>query len=218
MKKILYLFLTVLLIFPVSTYAISDDKNSDIDAKEETETNKQETVTLEECVDVTTVKLRNSNDEIFKVKLLAIDEVEDEDILTTAKQYVCNILVNANKIIIEYDTNGKEEDSYGRKLVWLFTDDELLQNKLVVNGYATVNTIYDTYKYTSTLQDSEIIAKKNKVGKWQVKTVQQTDEIRDENKNKKGFFRSLFDNVLGAIINFIDDILEKLLNLIEDML
>ena len=217
MKKLLYLFLTVLLIFPISAYAISNDKNSDIDI-EEVETAKQETVTLEECVDVTTVKLRNSNDEIFKVKLLAIDEVEDEDLLTTAKQYVCNTLVDANKIIIEYDTNGKEEDSYGRKLVWLFTDDELLQNKLVVNGYATVNTIYDTYKYTSTLQDSEIIAKKNKVGKWQEKKEQQADEIKEEKKNKKGFFRSLFDNVLGAIVKFIDDILEKLLNLIEDML
>ena len=119
--------------------------------------------------------------------------------------------------MVEYDNNGKEEDSYGRKLVWLFADDELLQNQLVLEGYASVNSLYDTYEYTATLQDSEILAKKEKIGIWKEK-VEPTKEPVAEEKKEKNFFQSLIDNVLGMIAKFIDDILEKILNLVEDML
>ena len=217
MKKILYLFLITLLLMPVVTYAAKDNETVETEVTEEVKENKKETVKLEECVDVTTVKLRGSNDEIFKAKLLAVDDPTDEDVLAEAKQYACNILVNASKIVVEYDNNGKEEDSYGRKLVWLFTDDELLQNQLVLEGYASVNSLYDTYEYTATLQDSEILAKKEKIGIWKEK-VEPTKEPVVEEKKEKNFFQSLIDNVLGMIAKFIDDILEKILNLVEDML
>lgn len=217
MKKILYLFLITLLLMPVVTYAAKDNETVETEVTEEVKENKKETVKLEECVDVTTVKLRGSNDEIFKAKLLAVDDPTDEDVLAEAKQYACNILVNANKIVIEYDNNGKEEDSYGRKLVWLFADDELLQNQLVLEGYASVNSLYDTYEYTATLQDSEILAKKEKIGIWKEK-VESSKEPVVEEKKEKNFFQSLIDNVLGMIAKFIDDILEKILNLVEDML
>lgn len=216
MKKILYLFLITLLLMPVATYAAKDN-DADGEVIEETKETKKETVKLEECVDVTTVKLRGSNDEIFKAKLLAIDDPTDEDVLAEAKQYACNILVNANKIVVEYDNNGKEEDSYGRKLVWLFADDELLQNQLVLEGYASANSLYDTYEYTATLQDSEIIAKKEKIGIWKEKEEVVPEPVTEE-KQSKNFFQTIVDNVLGAIAKFIDDILEKILNLIEDML
>lgn len=217
MKKILYLFLITLLLMPVVTYAAKDNETVETEVTEEVKENKKETVKLEECVDVTTVKLRGSNDEIFKAKLLAVDDPVDEDVLAEAKQYACNILVNASKIVVEYDNNGKEEDSYGRKLVWLFADDELLQNQLVLEGYASVNSLYDTYEYTATLQDSEILAKKEKIGIWKEK-VEPTKESVAEEKKEKNFFQSLIDNVLGMIAKFIDDILEKILNLVEDML
>lgn len=217
MKKILYLFLITLLLMPVVTYAAKDNETLETEVTEEVKENKKETVKLEECVDVTTVKLRGSNDEIFKAKLLAVDDPTDEEVLAEAKQYACNILVNASKIVVEYDNNGKEEDSYGRKLVWLFADDELLQNQLVLEGYASVNSLYDTYEYTATLQDSEILAKKEKIGIWKEK-VEPTKEPVVEEKKEKNFFQSLIDNVLGMIAKFIDDILEKILNLVEDML
>lgn len=217
MKKILYLILITLLLMPVVTYAAKDNETVETEVTEEVKENKKETVKLEECVDVTTVKLRGSNDEIFKAKLLAVDDPTDEDVLVEAKQYACNILVNASKIVVEYDNNGKEEDSYGRKLVWLFADDELLQNQLVLEGYASVNSLYDTYEYTATLQDSEILAKKEKIGIWKEK-VEPTKEPVAEEKKEKNFFQSLIDNVLGMIAKFIDDILEKILNLVEDML
>lgn len=217
MKKILYLFLITLLLMPVVTYAAKDNEAVETEVTEEVKENKKETVKLEECVDVTTVKLRGSNDEIFKAKLLAVDDPTDEEVLAEAKQYACNILVNASKIVVEYDNNGKEEDSYGRKLVWLFADDELLQNQLVLEGYASVNSLYDTYEYTATLQDSEILAKKEKIGIWKEK-VEPTKEPVVEEKKEKNFFQSLIDNVLGMIAKFIDDILEKILNLVEDML
>lgn len=210
----------VLLLYPLVTYAIADNQKSNTEnvQLEENKTKRQETVVLEECIDMTTVKLRNTDDEIFKAKLLGIDEADSEDILNSAKQYVCNSLVSASKIVIEYDTKGKEEDSYGRKLVWLFVDDELLQNQLVLNGYAKVNSLYELYEYTLILQDSEITAKKNNIGLWQTKEEVVNSDTPDAVKKKKNFFQELFDNVLGAIAKFLDDILEKILSLIEDML
>lgn len=220
MKKIFYMLEVVLLLCPLVAYAIADNQKSNAEnvQLEEDKTKRQETVVLEECIDMTTVKLRNTDDEIFKAKLLGIDEADSEDILNSAKQYVCNSLVSASKIVIEYDTKGKEEDSYGRKLVWLFVDDELLQNQLVLNGYAKVNSLYELYEYTLILQDSEITAKKNNIGLWQTKEEVVNSDTPDAVKKKKNFFQELFDNVLGAIAKFLDDILEKILSLIEDML
>lgn len=220
MKKVLYLLMIIGLFNPVFVYAnnIVESNNDNEQIDEETIV-KKEDVILEECVDATTMKVRNSNDEIYKVRLLAIDEVGDEVILDEAKKYVCNALISAEKIIIEYDDKGKEEDSYGRKLVWLFIDDELLQNQIILNGYSKVNSLYDTYKYTTILHDSEISAKNNKVGIWQIKEeIKDTEIVEDNVVNKKNFFQKLFDDILAAIVKILDDILEKLLNLIEDML
>ena len=62
MKKILYLFLITLLLMPVVTYAAKDNEITETEVAEEAKENKKETFKLEECVDVTTVKLRDSND------------------------------------------------------------------------------------------------------------------------------------------------------------
>lgn len=219
MKKAILILMTILCLNPIFVYAITDIQSLNSDQKDTNleDSKNQETVILEECIDVTTVKLRNSNDEIFKVKLSAIDSKLEEEILDEAKNYVCNSLISANKIVIEYDEN--KEDSYGRKLVWLFIDDELLQDKIVLNGYATVNDLYTSNQYVKSLLDSEAIAKKNKVGLWDDDLdLSDIDTEILEEKPKKNFFENLLDNILGAIVKIIDDILEKLLNLIEDML
>lgn len=224
MKKFLYVLLGVLLLNPISIYA------EEIDTVEEN-LPKTEIVTLEECVDGDTAKFRTVDNEVIKARFLAVDTPEtvhptigEEPFGKEASNYTCETLTNAAEIKLEYDSNSDEEDKYGRKLVWVFTDGVLLQDSLVSQGYAEVAYLYADYKYTSLLQDSEAIAKANKLGVWSTEenTVADTDTSSDTEKDQeteeKGFLDNLIDSLLGAIFDFIDDLLDSLLKYIEDML
>lgn len=124
------------------------------------------TVTLDKCVDGDTAKFKKNNKTIT-ARFLAIDTPEtkhpkkgEEPYGKEASNFTCNTLKRANKIEIEYD--GNKQDKYDRHLVWVFTDDTLLQDEIIKKGYAKVAYLYDDYKYTKTLQDHEKIAKKEK--------------------------------------------------------
>lgn len=218
MKKILYVLFSILLLMPISVYA-----------EEQENTFKVEIVTLEKCVDGDTAQFRTSDNEVIKARFLAVDTPETvhptkgvEPFGKEASEYTCTTLTNANEIKLEYDENSTEEDKYGRKLVWVFTDGILLQDSLISKGYAKVAYLYADYKYTTLLQDSEAIAKVNKLGVWSVETTTISNEQQEENSKtetkQKGFLESFIDSLLGAIVDFINDLLESILKSIEDML
>lgn len=126
-------------------------------------------VTLDKCVDGDTAWFYLDNEEI-KARFLAIDTPESttkkEAFGKEASDFTCNLLKNANKIEIEYDDNSDKLDKYDRHLVWVFVDDNLLQNLIIKNGLGEVEYLYGDYKYTSILEASEILAKTNRVGIW----------------------------------------------------
>lgn len=126
-------------------------------------------VTLDKCVDGDTAWFYLDNEEI-KARFLAIDTPESttkkEAFGKEASDFTCNLLKNANKIEIEYDDNSDKLDKYDRHLVWVFVDDNLLQDLIIKNGLGEVEYIYGDYKYTSILEASEILAKTNRVGMW----------------------------------------------------
>ena len=127
-------------------------------------------VTLSKCVDGDTAWFILDGEEI-KARFLAIDTPEStnkiEPFGQEASNYTCQLLTGADKIEIEYDSNSDKLDNYDRHLVWVFVDDELLQNLIIKKGLGKVAYLYDDYKYTSILQASELIAKTNKIGMWQ---------------------------------------------------
>ena len=127
-------------------------------------------VTLSKCVDGDTAWFILDGEEI-KARFLAIDTPEStnkiEPFGQEASNYTCQLLTGADKIEIEYDSNSDKLDNYNRHLVWVFVDDELLQNLIIKKGLGKVAYLYDDYKYTSILQASELIAKTNKIGMWQ---------------------------------------------------
>lgn len=127
-------------------------------------------VTLDKCVDGDTAWFNLENDTI-KTRFLAIDTPESTNKIEPygkqASEFTCNSLKNANKIEIEYDPNSDRKDKYNRHLVWVFVDDELLQDKIIKNGLAEVKYIYGDYLYTNILENSLNEAKLNKVGMWQ---------------------------------------------------
>ena len=125
-------------------------------------------VTLSKCVDGDTAYFIVDNKEV-KVRFLAIDTPESTNKIEPygkqASEFVCKTMRNAKKIELEYD--GDKVDKYGRTLAWVFVDDELLQNIIVKNGLAEVTYLYDDYKYTDMLKDSERIAKQKKLNIWE---------------------------------------------------
>ncbi len=131
--------------------------------------NAKEIVTLNKCVDGDTAWF-NINGEKIKARFLAIDTPESTNKIEPygkeASEFTCNLLKNAKKIEIEYDENSDKFDKYDRHLVWVFVDDELLQNSIVKEGYADVKYLYGDYKYTDILKKSLIEAKANNLNMW----------------------------------------------------
>ena len=135
------------------------------------------------CIDGDTAKLILNKEEI-KVRMLAIDTPEtkhptigEEPFGKEASEYTCNMLKNAKKIEIEYDSNSDKLDKYDRHLVWLWVDDYLLQDEIIKEGLAEVAYLYDDYKYTGTLENHQTIAKVNKIGIWGETKTEETNYL-----------------------------------------
>ena len=154
-KRVIYLILFMLLIFPSVTYA-----------------NEKKEVEFKSCIDGDTARFIMDKEEI-KVRFLAIDTPEtnhpkkgEEPYGKEAKEYTCNRITNASKIELEFDDNSDKKDKYNRVLAWVWVDDTLLQDELVKNGYAEVAYLYGDYKYTNTLKDHQAVAEASKIGIW----------------------------------------------------
>lgn len=129
-------------------------------------------VTFSECVDGDTAWL-NIDGVKTKFRFLAIDTPETvhptKDVEVYGKDasaYTCNVLKNATKIEVEYDSGSSKFDKYDRNLAWIFVDDNLLQEDLIKIGYAKVAYIYGNYKYTKNLCYTQSFAIKDKLGLW----------------------------------------------------
>jgi len=132
----------------------------------------KENVKFSDCVDGDTIKVIK-NEKEYTVRMLAVDTPESvhptkgvEYYGKEASEYTCNTVKNAKKLELEYDDNSEKEDKYGRLLAWVFTDDILLQQQLVENGYAKVAYLYDDYKYTKELEKKQELASIKNLGIW----------------------------------------------------
>lgn len=149
----------------------------------------KEEVSFSRCVDGDTFKVFIDKQEIT-VRLLAVDTPETVKSGTDieyygkeASDFTCNMVSKASKIELEYDNNSDKTDKYGRYLAWVFVDDYLLQELLIVDGYASVAYLYGDYKYTALLQDKEATAQMQKKGIWdEVKRREWVKKQSDEDK------------------------------------
>lgn len=152
------------------------DKNLNETTFEKLSQNNQETEKAEvkfvDSVDGDTAEFE-MNGEIIKVRFLAVDTPESvhptkevQAYGIEASNFTKEKLQNAKKIEIEFDNNSDKMDKYNRYLAWIWVDGELLQNLLVKEGLAKVAYLYADYKYTEQLQESEKIAKEEKIRIW----------------------------------------------------
>ncbi|MBT3274755.1 MAG: hypothetical protein HN368_16485 [Spirochaetales bacterium] len=80
-----------------------------------------------------------------------------------ATKFTAEILNNANEIVLELDTESDTYDSYDRLLAWIWVDGELLNYRLVKEGYAWVMFLYGDYKYNNLLIQTESEVRKTKI-------------------------------------------------------
>lgn len=202
MKKIILVITLILAIIPINVFA-----NEKVDVK------------FSSCVDGDTARFIMNNEEI-KVRFLAIDTPEtshpkkgEEPYGKEAKEYTCNKITNAKKIVLEFDSNSDKKDKYDRYLAWVFVDDSLLQSELTLNGLAKVAYLYGDYTYTDMLKENEEKAKENKVGMYQdVDNSYYTTHKSDSNNEKTKSSKDDNNSVEDSIYNMIMDSLSKLVN------
>ena len=130
--------------------------------------NKRDVVTYAGCVDGDTARFKIGN-KVEKVRFIAVDTPE----LTTndyyakqARDYTCGRLEKAEKIELEYDPKADDTDKYGRKIAWVYVDDNLLQKEIIKEGYGKVRYIYDKYLYVDELNALQKEAKSARRGVW----------------------------------------------------
>lgn len=144
-------------------------------------------VELVATVDGDTAKFKMHGEQVT-VRFLGINtketvhpEIGEEAWGKEASDFTKEKLKNAIKIELEFDSSAEEKDKYKRYLAWIWVDDELLQNLLVENGLAETYMLQNNYKYAGMLQESEEIAKNNKLGIWS----EETSNIQNnENENQ----------------------------------
>ena len=127
-------------------------------------------VTFEKCVDGDTAYFLVDG-KSTKFRFLALDTPEsvhptkgEEAYGKSASEFTCELLQNAQQIVVEYDEGSDSTDKYDRDLAWIWVDDELLQKTIIENGYGQVAYIYGDYKYTKNLcavQKEAITQKQN---------------------------------------------------------
>lgn len=194
MKKLVVGIITFLLFINVS-YALDEVK-------------------LSKCVDGDTLKVKIDNKE-YTVRMLAIDTPESvhpekkvEYYGKEASEYTCNIVSNAKKIELEYDSGSDKTDKYDRLLAWVIVDGELLQDKLVSLGYAKVAYLYGDYKYTSLLEEHQELASAKNLGIWNQQEKDKFDNNSnntDNNDNNYSTQDIVMIVILLLVITFVGD-------------
>ena len=168
-------------------------------------------VEFSKCVDGDTAKFIYKDEEIT-ARFLAIDTPEtvhptkeEEKHGKEASEYTCKKITNANVIILEFDEDSDEQDKYDRFLVWVFVDGQLLQEKLISKGLASVAYLYGDYKYTERLKNAEQLAEDEKLGIWS-NVEEEVDERETKSEKAESKLNSFIEEykeyiiLIGALI------------------
>ncbi len=89
-------------------------------------------------------------------------------------------LANGKLVRLEYDDSQSLRDAYGRLLAYVYLeDDQMLNRKMIADGYAYEYTYLTPYKYQSEFRELQNIARVSGRGLWNPDTCD----------GKKGFFK-----------------------------
>lgn len=106
---------------------------------------------------------------------VAYDENKNCSYGKVASEYTSKLLTG-KRIKVEYDEDPR--DDYARLLGYVYLDDEMINKKLVLEGYAVAKQYPPNTKYAELFEAAQIEAEKNKNGMW-------ADDVTDEECNLK---------------------------------
>ena len=100
-------------------------------------------VELDQCIDGDTTRFRSQGGSSFSVRYIGIDTPESTGNVEPwgfpASDYVCDVLTNANEIVLESDPNVGRIDNFGRQLAYVWYDGRLLNLELVELAYTAAS-------------------------------------------------------------------------------
>jgi micrococcal nuclease len=105
------------------------------------------------------------------IRLLGVDAPEStktrykhlECFGTEAKNYLKS-LIDKKKITFQFDPSQDQKDIYDRLLAYVYLDDELINQKMVEDGYAKEYTYKTVYTYQSQFKQAEQSAQDQQLG------------------------------------------------------
>jgi len=176
-------------------------------------------VTLSSIVDGDTAKFVLNN-EIVTVRFLGIDtpetvhpEKEIQNYGKEASNFAKENLKNAEIIKLEFEEKTPTKDKYNRLLAWIWVDDELLQEEIMLNGLGRTFMLGVNYKYADILELAEQKARENKIGLWSDEELSSVD-FSTENiiTNEEATPDSNTIGIILVVIILIISILASLFN------
>ncbi|MBM7653522.1 thermonuclease family protein [Neobacillus cucumis] len=133
----------------------------------------QVAVTLISVTDGDTIKV-NQNGKIVTVRYLLFDSSEEHKPKTCVELFSREAaqrneaLLRSGKITLEFEEKNKV-DKYGRELAYVFVNGQSVEGTLLKEGFGRVAYIYyPPYKYLSSFQADEAVAKSRKLRIWSV--------------------------------------------------
>ncbi len=113
-----------------------------------------------------------------RIRLIGIDapELKQEPWGRISKRFLKKIISRSDWIVfVEFDI--EQRDKYGRLLAYLWTKKgEMINEMMVLNGYATLYTIPPNVKYVDRLISAQRHAQIKKLGIWGKKGIKVTPE------------------------------------------
>ncbi|EKD52973.1 MAG: hypothetical protein ACD_61C00186G0010 [uncultured bacterium] len=106
----------------------------------------------------------------IKVRLIGVDTPEMKnknktiDCFASEAKKKTEELLTGKEVVLEKDVS--ETDKYGRLLRYVYVGDKMINNLLVLEGYARISTFPPDVKYKDLFLESERSARNAKAGLW----------------------------------------------------
>jgi micrococcal nuclease len=165
-KPIKFIIIGLLLFFVAALVSIRETQNNQ----------PKDTYSVKKVIDGDTIEIERYG-KAEKVRMIGIDTPETLD---PRKPVQCfgkeasdksKDLLSGGRVRLEFDPIVGEKDKYNRLLAYVWSDNELVNLKLIKEGYANEYTYgSQSYKYQNEFKNAQAVAKESSIGLWSPQT------------------------------------------------
>lgn len=165
-KPINLIIIGLLLFFVAALVSIRETQNNQ----------PKDTYSVKKVIDGDTIEIERYG-KAEKVRMIGIDTPETLD---PRKPVQCfgkeasdksKDLLSGGRVRLEFDPIVGEKDKYNRLLAYVWSDNELVNLKLIKEGYANEYTYRSqSYKYQNEFKNAQTVAKESSIGLWSPQT------------------------------------------------